>query len=90
MESASGIVTPADPSVTPDDTMIPLHEILDLVGNKDTNTEILLESFDLDISDLVGFDKTHEHAIIKDHDNMIYAKISPETKHKVDDFFTSF
>ena len=89
MESASGIVTPADPSVTPDDIMIPLHEILDLVGNKDTNTEILLESFDLDIKDLVGFDDTHEHAIIKDHDNMIYAKISPETKHKVDDFYLS-
>lgn len=89
-ESASDIVLPNGSNVTPDDTMIPLHEILDLVGNKDTNTEILLESFDLDIGDLVGFDETHDHAIIKDRDNMIYAKIRPETKHKVDDFFASF
>lgn len=89
-ESASDIVLPNGSNVTPNDTMIPLHEILDLVGNKDTNTEILLESFDLDIGDLVGFDETHDHAIIKDRDNMIYAKIRPETKHKVDDFFASF
>lgn len=89
-ESASDLVLPNGSNVTPDDTMIPLHEILDLVGNKDTNTEILLESFDLDIGDLVGFDETHDHAIIKDRDNMIYAKIRPETKHKVDDFFASF
>ena len=89
-ESASDLVLPNGSNVTPNDTMIPLHEILDLVGNKDTNTEILLESFDLDIGDLVGFDETHDHAIIKDRDNMIYAKIRPETKHKVDDFFASF
>ena len=89
-ESASDLVLPNGSNVTPDDTVIPLHEILDLVGNKDTNTEILLESFDLDIGDLVGFDMTHDHAIIKDRDNMIYAKIRPETKHKVDDFFASF
>lgn len=77
-------------NITPEDTFIPLEEILDLVGNKDVNTEILLESFDLGIEDLVGFNKERTHAIIKDRDNMIYAKIRPETKKKVDDFFASF
>lgn len=81
---------PADTGVTEKDVLIPLHEILDLVGNKDMNTEILLESFDLGIEDLVGFNESHTHAIIKDNDNMIYAKIRPETKKRVDDFFASF
>jgi hypothetical protein len=49
-----------------------------------------MESFDLSIDSLIGIDDTHAKAIIKDKDNMIYANISPETKHKVDDFFNSF
>lgn len=76
--------------ITPEDTFIPLGEILDLVANKDINTEILMESFDLGLEDLVGFNKERTHAIIKDDDNMIYAKIRPETKKKVDEFFASF
>lgn len=76
--------------VTADDVMIPLREILDLVGNTDMNTNILMESFDLDLQDIVGFTADHSHAIVLDHDNTIYAKISPQTKARVDDFFASF
>ena len=39
---------------------------------------------------LCGFDENHTHAIIKDVDNTIYAKISPQTKRRVDDFFSKF
>ena len=49
-----------------------------------------MESFDLGMEDLVGFNQERTHAIIKDDDNMIYAKIRPETKKKVDEFFASF
>lgn len=73
-----------------DAVIIPLKEILETVGNKDVTTQMILESFDLDTDSLVGFDETNTHAIIKDDSNMIYARISPETKKRVDDFFSSF
>jgi hypothetical protein len=70
--------------------MIPLKEILESIGKTDVNTQMIMESFDLPMESLIGVDNSHRHAIIKDKDNMIYANISPETKHKVDDFFSSF
>lgn len=69
--------------------IIPLKEILESVGKTDVNTQMILESFELPIDSLVGFDNTHTHAIIKDESNMIYANIRPETKRKVDRFFES-
>lgn len=72
------------------DVMIPLKEILECIGKTDVNTQMIMESFDLPMESLVGVDNTHTHAIIKDKDNMVYANISPETKHRVDDFFNSF
>jgi len=73
-----------------DSVIVPLKEILESVGNKDVNTQMILESFDLDIDALSGFDNTRDHAIIKDEMNTIYVKISPDTKKRVDDFFSSF
>lgn len=70
--------------------MIPLKEILESVGKTDVNTQMILESFDLPLDALSGFDDSHNRVIIKDRDNVIYSNISPETKHKVDDFFSSF
>ena len=72
------------------DVLIPLQEILESVGKTDVNTQMIMESFELTSESLCGFDETHTHAIIKDNDNTIYAKISPQTKRKVDDFFSKF
>ena len=86
----SGSVVVPEESTSPEDCIVPLREILNLVGSKDVNVQVLMESFDLEMNDLVGIDKTHTHAIIRDRDNTIYANISPETKKRVDDFFSSF
>lgn len=72
------------------DFMMSLKDILKTVGNEDPNTSTIMESFNLSFDDLIGFDESHNHAIIKDGDNKIYANISPKTKHRVDDFFASF
>lgn len=72
------------------DVLIPLQEILESVGKTDVNTQMIMESFELTPESLCGFDENHTHAIIKDEDNMIYAKISPQTKRRVDDFFSKF
>lgn len=72
------------------DILIPLKEILETVGTKDINTQMIMESFNLPLDSLCGFDKSRTHAIIKDENNVIYANISPETKRRVDDYFQSF
>lgn len=72
------------------DVLIPLKEILENVGRTDINTQVIMESFDLSFDNLVGFDKTNDHIIIRDNDNMIYANISPKSKREVKDFLSSF
>lgn len=73
-----------------EDVYIPLEEILSYTGVKDPSVNYILESFDLSMDDLIGFDSSINHAIIKDGDNTIYANISPNTKHEVMDFLSSF
>ena len=72
------------------DVLIPLKEILEYAGMKDPNTQVILEAFDLSLNDIVGFDSSLNHAIIRDKDNVIYANISPTTKKEVTNFLSSF
>lgn len=72
------------------DVLIPLKEILEYAGHKDPNTNVIMEAFDLSLNDIVGFDSSINHAIIRDKDNVIYANISPKTKREVVDFLSSF
>lgn len=69
---------------------IPITEILHDVGVKDVNAQIIMESFDLDESCLVGFNATHDKIIMKDENNTIYANINPESVRMVNDFYSSF
>lgn len=68
---------------------IPLKEILE-EANKDSNVEAIMEAFDLNISNIVGFDSKRKHTIIRDENNVIYANINPNTVKKVNDFYNSF
>lgn len=70
--------------------MIPLTEILENVGRKDINTQIIMESFDLSNEDLLGFNETGDHIKIKCDNNIIYSKISPDSVKEVNDFYNSF
>lgn len=72
------------------DVFIPLEEILAYTGRKDVNTNMIMESFGLSLSDIQGFDSAINHAIIKDGDNTIFAKISPETQREVKTYLSSF
>ena len=73
-----------------DTVLIPLKELLEDVGKTDISTQMIMESFDLPMESLIGISEDHNHAIIKDEYNTIYANISPKTKKRVDDFFNSF
>ena len=75
---------------TGEDVMIPLTEIFESIGQTDANAQMIMESFDLNISDMVGFSKNQKHVIIKDNDNMIYCDIDPTTRKRVHDFLRSF
>ena len=72
------------------DIMIPLKEILEDVGRKDVNANLIMEAFDLGPDSLCGFDETKEHVIMRDDDNYIYTNINPNTAKMVRDFYTSF
>ena len=73
-----------------EDVQIPVTEILAYAGQKDPNMQTIMESFDLDMNDLIGFDPTMEHVMVKDHDNTIFVKMSPNTKKEVRNFLSSF
>lgn len=70
--------------------VIPLKEILEVVANRDVTTQMVMESFDLNDDCILGFNDAHTHAIIKDEDNRIYVKMSPDTVRSVNDYFASF
>lgn len=73
------------------DVMIPLKEILESVGKTDVNAQLIMESFEIDPNNLIGFNNTNTQMIMKDaSNNMIYANISRESTKKVNDFFASF
>ena len=70
--------------------MIPLKEILVDIGHKDVNTQIILESFDLGMENLIGFDDSKKHVLIKDENNIIYANLDPAQVKRVHEFYQSF
>jgi len=72
------------------DFIMPLKDILVESTETDDNLSLIMESFHLGYDDIVGVDKSHNHVIVKDNDNVIYADINPKTKHRLNDFFSSF
>lgn len=68
--------------------VIPVTEITSDL--KDSNIETILESFNLNTDNIVGFSNNKTHAIIKDGNNMIYGKMSKSTVKKIKDFYNSF
>lgn len=73
-----------------EDIILPLKEILENVGMKDVNAQVIMESFELDSSNILGFDDSLEHLMIQDDRNVIYSKMSRETVNEVHDFYRSF
>lgn len=72
------------------DILLPLKEVLENVGHKDVNAQLIMESFDISNEDLIGFTKDHSHMIMKDGTNTIYAGISKDSVDEVRDFYSSF
>ena len=72
------------------DILVPLKDILTDVGMKDPNVEMICEAFDLPLDNLMGFDNSRKHVLIKDENNVVYANINPDSVKRVNDFFTSF
>lgn len=70
--------------------MIPLKEILADTARHDVNTQMILESFDLGVDDLVGFSDDKKQVLIKDENNIIYTNIDPVNVNRVHDFYNSF
>lgn len=69
-------------------TELPIGEFIKDIN--DSNVNAFLESFDLSVDDVIGMNENHDHIIIRDDVNLIYAGISKENAHKVKDFLSSF
>lgn len=69
---------------------LPLQELFSSIGVKDYNTQLVMEAFDLDIGSIQGISPDMDHLILRDGNNQMYTKISPQTKREVKDFLTSF
>lgn len=69
---------------------VSLKEILEDVGKTDINAELIMEAFDLSPENMIGFDTSKRHVIMRDENNIIYANINPNTVKKVNDFYSSF
>lgn len=91
-ESVSDTINTVTESVTDfvNGMVVSLKDILADVGHRDVNTQLILESFELDESALIGFNDAHNKVIIKDDNNTIYANINPETVKLVNEFYRSF
>ena len=70
--------------------IIPLKEILENIGHNDPSTQLILESFDLGMDNLVGITEDRKHTIIRDDNNIIYANVNPESIKKINEFYESF
>jgi hypothetical protein len=70
--------------------MIPLKEILESVGKTDVNTQIIMESFDLTMDDIVGLSNDNRQLIVKDNNNMIYCNMDTNSRKKVNEYLRSF
>lgn len=67
------------------DVMVPLKEILESVGKRDVNTQMIMESFDLNLNDITDITPDHKQLVIKDKNNMIYCNMSNESRKRVND-----
>lgn len=72
------------------DILLPLKEVLENVGHRDVNTQLIMESFELSQDDMLGFTNDYSHMIIKDGTNTVYSKISKDSVDEVKDFYSSF
>lgn len=72
------------------DILLPLKQVLENVGHKDPNVQLIMESFELSNDDYIGFTPDKSHMIIKDNTNTIYAGISKDSVKEVEDFYSSF
>lgn len=71
------------------DTCIPLKEILEYAGRKNVNTQIIMESFELDTKDLLGFTPEAKHLVVKDKDNRIYCNMDPKLSREVRSYLSN-
>lgn len=68
------------------DVAIPLKELLEHAGTKNVNTQVIMESFNLDLGSCVGFSKGANHIIMKDDTNTIYCNMDPKLKREVNSY----
>ena len=68
--------------------ILPLKEILEYAGKKCVNSQMIMESFELDKNSLVGFDSSREHIVMKDKNNLIFSKMDSDVRKEVNGYLS--
>lgn len=63
--------------------VVPIDEILKYAASSDNNTRFIMESFELDMSSLIGFDNSNEHILIKDGGSIIGSKMGSKVRKEI-------
>lgn len=75
------------------DFCVPMNEFVDFkdfLCNFDQNTAFVMESGDLSLDNITGFDPMTNNVIIESEGNKLFVNTSIKTKKKVEDFLASF
>lgn len=93
LESTSGdMFTPSFQRFS-EDICIPVTEFVDFkefITESDKNLNLVVESYDYSMDEIVGFDPITHNVIIESEGNKIFVNTNRETKKKVEDFLSSF
>ena len=76
-------------STTSYDTIVPLNDILKYTAEHDDNVKIMMESFEMDNNNLVGFTPKKKQLIMQDDRNTIYCNLNMDTRKKVSSFLAN-
>lgn len=68
--------------------ILPLKEILEYAGKKCVNSQMIMESFELDKNTLLGFDSSREHIVMKDKNNLIFSKMDSDVRREVNGYLS--
>ena len=73
-----------------EDVIVPITDLISVVAGRDSNAQIIMESFNLDMDSITGFSNDKKHLIMRDQDNVIYCNIDPRNRATVNEFLRSF
>lgn len=72
------------------DVVVPVQDIIDGLGRKCENVEIMMEAFSLSRDNIAGYDNKKKMIVFKDNMNTIYCDVDKNTVKRMNDIMSSY